>query len=251
MKNLIILTVFLHLCVIAQSNAHIEDLASHLVKKLENRGIEHVAIWKFDHLTETEHLIAEELTEEFSMAFLNASSTLKIYERESLDHVISELKLQNSGMVNEETSEKIGEFTGAEAIISGKFSLENQRIKLWIKVIESKSAYQIAGLSGEIPFKKRDYGKANLRKHTATGMLELKNRRNKSIEVTITQGDTEKIVVVGPKAEIEIYGLKTGVHTCKARYTNSTKTFEAFDALIKKNRKTKYKFRYIGLLYGI
>ena len=52
---------------------------------------------------------------------INKLGSFQLKERVSLDKVVTELKLTTTGLINEETAAKIGQFYGVKAIILGNF----------------------------------------------------------------------------------------------------------------------------------
>lgn len=75
----------------------------------------------------------------------------KIIERQLLENVISELHLETTGIVDAETTKKLGKVLGVEAIITGTFmDIEDNMIEVNARVIKTETAEVITTSSVEV-----------------------------------------------------------------------------------------------------
>lgn len=85
--------------------------------------------------------------------FLAQNKNITLIERSLLEKVFQEQKIQVSGAVGADTAKKIGELTGANAIVSGTLSeLANDEIELNARIIEVGTGKVIS--AGQAVFKK-------------------------------------------------------------------------------------------------
>lgn len=85
--------------------------------------------------------------------FLAQNKNITLIERSLLERVFQEQKIQVSGAVGPDTAKKIGELTGANAIVSGTLSeLSNDEVELNARIIEVGTGRVIS--AGQAVFKK-------------------------------------------------------------------------------------------------
>jgi len=226
----------------------LKKIAIDLAELIENRGFEKIAIWNFQAIQENEQHLSIPLTKDFSVFFTNATSTLKIYDRQHIKSLTHELKLQQSGLMDPKTAKDIGLFTGVEAIVTGNYAFHKNKVKLWIKVIETESAFQIAMKNALLPKQIKKYGKKeNLQKKKEispvkkkvlrNGRLKFFNRKTSHLRIVLTKDDFKKEVNVGSKSKIEVLNLPKGVYSCEI-YFRSGDLFQKFDIDVKKKMKS-------------
>lgn len=80
---------------------------------------------------------------------LVSGGRLKIVEREALDKVVSEQELNISGAVSQETAVKIGKLLAVGAMITGTVSRSNDRVEIFVRVIDTGTGQILASVSGE------------------------------------------------------------------------------------------------------
>lgn len=237
----------------------INDLATEVAELLENRGIQKVAVWNFVSMNADNDLISKYLSEDFSVHFTNATSTLQVFDRQYLDQILKELRLQQSGLMDPETTKEVGAFTGVEAIITGQYSILGKKIKIWIKALETESAFQIAAINGELELDKRIFPRTiskkraqikpdkSVKKQTSkkrkTGSLKLVNQKSVTVYVLVKKGDFEKIVLIGGDSSSEVLGLSPGIYDCEAGFENTRTPLETFQVKISPYRRSKKRFK--------
>jgi TolB-like protein len=67
-----------------------------------------------------------------------------IAERGQLDKVISELKLQSSGLVSDASAKQLGQLLGVDCVLVGSYFDQGKEVKLTSKVIATESGQVIA-----------------------------------------------------------------------------------------------------------
>lgn len=77
--------------------------------------------------------------------------TFKVIERQLLENVLQELHLEGTGVMDAETTKKLGKVLGVEAIITGTIlNLNNNRAEINARLIQTDTAEVIATASEEI-----------------------------------------------------------------------------------------------------
>lgn len=127
----------------------IDDMCDSLYTKIKDVSDVKLAITDFKSInqkTSDSKIVQERITTSFS----NREGIILI-ERELIDKVLSEMKLQQSGVVDEKDILKIGELTGANYILTGTINdLKNNRLEINSRIIDVKTGKIIAGAKSDI-----------------------------------------------------------------------------------------------------
>ncbi len=121
----------------------LESLSDSIVKKLEYHEIQTLAIMSYTDLNEKNSQMGSYISDEITLQ-LFLKEKYQIIEREQIDYVIGEQKLNASGLINETSAIEIGNILSADAIILGTISDVNNNIIINTKVVSS--------ITGEIIF---------------------------------------------------------------------------------------------------
>ena len=121
----------------------LESLSDSIVKKLESHEIQTLAIMSYTDLNEKNSQMGSYISDEITLQ-LFLKEKYQIIEREQIDYVIGEQKLNASGLINETSAIEIGNILSADAIILGTISDVNNNIIINTKVVSS--------ITGEIIF---------------------------------------------------------------------------------------------------
>jgi len=82
------------------------------------------------------------ISENITIALINESGqNIKVLERQRLNSVLEEQDRMTSGVLKQETSEKIGELLGADSIIIGKYYNIKKEIHLIAKLVSIETGY--------------------------------------------------------------------------------------------------------------
>lgn len=82
------------------------------------------------------------ISENITITLINESDqNIKVLERQRLNSVLEEQDRMTSGVLKQETSEKIGELLGADSIIIGKYYNIKKEIHLIAKLVSIETGY--------------------------------------------------------------------------------------------------------------
>jgi len=98
-----------------------------------------VAVLYFDNacITDRERLDAfQKGIADTLISDLGHLGRLQVVERERLDALLSELKLQQSGLVDPATAAKIGRILGAQALLMGSYTAIGETIRIDARIVE-------------------------------------------------------------------------------------------------------------------
>jgi len=85
------------------------------------------------------NLDAEYFTDYFNISLLR-NKTFLVVERKDMQKILDELQLQLSGLINDESAVKIGEFLGAQLLITGKIYKNKNNYEIFIKLLRVKTS---------------------------------------------------------------------------------------------------------------
>ena len=143
---------FLPLTATSQSfDKKLEKMAADLAEKLNEKEKTKVAIWSFLPDDKKGNPLRDLLTEDFSIHLANYANTFSVVDRSQLKTALKEHRLSGDGYIDEKTAKQLGKFSAADAIVTGTYSILRTEIKLRIKVLDTETALQVAGLSGSLP----------------------------------------------------------------------------------------------------
>lgn len=149
---LLLFLSFLSLTVTSQSfDRKLEKMASDLAEKLDEKEKNKVAVWSFLPDDGEENPLGTMLTEDFSIHLSNHANSFSVVDRSQLKMVLKEHRLSDDGYIDQKTAKQLGKFSAADAVVVGTYSILRTEIKLRIKVLDTETALQVAGLSGNLP----------------------------------------------------------------------------------------------------
>ena len=135
-------------------DAALTQLSDDISSKIRTTGKRKVAVWDF---TDTEGKITnlgKYLSEEVSVNLTNASYSLNVMDRNHLNTILREHKLNAEGVVDVNTAKQLGKINAVDAIITGTVTVFVDKIRLTIKVLDTETALIIAATKGDLPISK-------------------------------------------------------------------------------------------------
>lgn len=146
MKFLFFILSFINVSVSAQS---IDDMCSKLYSSLKEKKDVKLAILDFSPINskaDEAKIIRERITTSFAENF-----KVTVVERALLEKVLSEIKLQTTGIINEKEITRIGEMTGADYVITGSVNnIKNNRVEINSRIIEIKTGKIISAAKASV-----------------------------------------------------------------------------------------------------
>ncbi len=128
-----------------------KDIANKIRNKSENLK---VAVWDFTSTLKTkkeQDELGEFISQDFSIHFANINDKIQVLDRDHFKQIMNEHGLHSEGYIAPETAKKIGQFTQADAVITGTVDVGYNSLILRIKIIDIETASQLAGSKAYIP----------------------------------------------------------------------------------------------------
>jgi TolB-like protein len=131
--------------------AEVKALATKLVTSLEAANQTSAAVLDFEDLhgstTDLGHFLAQELTD----SLVSVSKTLSVVDRTNLQQLLRENKLSMEGLVNPETSKKLGKLIGIDTVIVGTVTTTPDKVRISVRAVDVETGRILATQSSTFP----------------------------------------------------------------------------------------------------
>ncbi len=133
-------------------DSKLEKLAQDTASKITENSKKKIAVWGFFEANGQQTALGNYITEDFSVYITNFGNNFEIIDRNHLDLLLKEHKLNAEGFIDTDTAKEIGKITAADAIITGTYSMVGpDKVKVRVKVLDTESALQFAASMGLLP----------------------------------------------------------------------------------------------------
>ena len=99
-----------------------------------------IAVMGFDKRGQSEIHDAGKTVADWITTSLNKTKVFEVYDRLSLDKLLSEYELGHSGLLDEKTIAKIGKIHGVQAVVTGSVIELNNAVSVTTKLIDTETA---------------------------------------------------------------------------------------------------------------
>jgi len=145
MKRALLFLAFLAFSnsVIAQDfDQGLEKLAEDIAKKVNTKGSKKIAVWGFTTENSEKTPVGNYITEDFSVYITNFGESFEVIDRNHLDVLLKEHKLNSDGYIDSETAKKLGKIIAVDVIITGTYTMIGSKIKVRAKALDTETALQ-------------------------------------------------------------------------------------------------------------
>jgi TolB-like protein len=118
----------------------IQSLTGDLAKKITNSKKKVIAVVDFTDLKGNITELGRFLAEELSISLAASDNGFEVVDRNHLKSLLQEYKLSMSGLIDLKTTQKIGQISGTDALVTGTVTLFESSIRLGVKVLDTKTA---------------------------------------------------------------------------------------------------------------
>lgn len=123
-------------------NTIVSELTSDLFMTIPGDEDYKIAVADFLNQNNQKTQLSNFISENITITLINESDqNIKVLERQRLNSVLEEQDRMVSGVLKQETSEKIGELLGADSIIIGKYYNIKKEIHLIAKLVSIETGY--------------------------------------------------------------------------------------------------------------
>lgn len=113
--------------------AEMRVIAGRLTSQLEKAGLKSGTVLDFTDLQGQGTELGRFLAQEFSDQLVASAKTLALVDRANLQHLLRENKLSMEGLVNPETTKKLGNLIGIDTVIFGTVTPIGETIRLSVR----------------------------------------------------------------------------------------------------------------------
>jgi len=128
----------------------LKALAQKLTMKLTKVNKTTLAVVDLVNLEGTTTLIGRFLAEELANDLDNPDKGFTIVDRTHVRSLVKEAKLSSNGLIDQLTSTKLGQMSGASAILTGSVTEFGDSLRITVKVLDTTSGKQVASESTEL-----------------------------------------------------------------------------------------------------
>jgi curli biogenesis system outer membrane secretion channel CsgG len=125
------------------------DLARDIVKQVAKERKSRIAVVPFRELGGQSTVLGTYLAEKLVTDLVN-SGNLDLVERSTLDKIMGELKLNESGAIDPATAKRVGKLVGAEAIVTGTITDFQTFIAVNCRLIDTETGHIFAAAEARI-----------------------------------------------------------------------------------------------------
>src|ERR1035441_8565230 len=129
----------------------LRGVASSLAADVAAAGKNTIAVVDFTDLKGNSSELGRFLAEEFSVALTRTHKGFEVVERNHLKAILTEHKLTATGLIDPATAKKLGQFTGADAIVTGSMTRFSEHVRVAVKVLSTDTARIIAADDIDLP----------------------------------------------------------------------------------------------------
>ncbi len=126
-------------------------LVDEITSKIAQKHLQNAALSFFIDDEGSHERLARYLDEEFSVHFINNSSRITVTDRFNTDRMLRTAKVMVEGTIDQRTVREFGRQSGVQAIVTGRFTVLEDTIRLRVKVIDTASGNQIAAAARHLP----------------------------------------------------------------------------------------------------
>lgn len=133
----------------AKNSGEYGPLVTSLLKAYHGEG-KTIAVAGFSYTDGRASSDGNIVSERFTTELINRR-TLRVVERDKIEKVLGELKLQNAGSIDPESAKRVGRMLGADLLVlGGMVELQGKVLELNIRLASVESGEAVAAVTGQV-----------------------------------------------------------------------------------------------------
>ena len=113
-----------------------DEIRNEIGRLLSVRDINTILIADYLNLDNRQDKFGRYLAEDFSALFTRGYNSFRVIERSRLNLLLEEQDLKEAGLLDQQKVSELGRIIGVQSVITGKYQIVGNYLKLWIKVID-------------------------------------------------------------------------------------------------------------------
>lgn len=155
MKNVLFLLSFLVSVATVSAQKSFDEalqaLADEVTSKISQKHIQNVAMTFFSEDEPLNDRLGKYIDEEFAVYFINNRSRITVTDRFNTDRMLRMSKVIVEGTIDQRTVREFGRVSGVQAVMTGRFTVLENSVRVRVKVIDTASGNQIAAAAASLP----------------------------------------------------------------------------------------------------
>lgn len=155
MKNMLfLLTLVMSITAVSAQKTFdeaLEALADEVTNKISQKHIQNVAMTFFSEDEGLNEQLGRYIDEEFAVYFINNRSRITVTDRFNTDRLLRMNKVIIEGTIDQRTVREFGRVSGVQAVMTGRFTVLENSVRVRVKVIDTASGNQIAASAASLP----------------------------------------------------------------------------------------------------
>ncbi len=154
---LILITFFTLAKSSAQTNntsnydSQMRQLALDVAKQVKIKKKLNIAVWYFKNSFRDSTALGDYMAQEFAVYFTNINDGFDVMDRDAIEQVLEEHRLNEQGFVDPRTAKELGMYIQADAVVTGTVDVANSHsLKVRIKLIDIQTGKTLAAIPRNI-----------------------------------------------------------------------------------------------------
>ena len=133
-------------------DSQMRQLALDVAKQVKDEKKLNIAVWYFKNSFRKKTALGDYIAQEFGVYFTNISDGFDVMDRDAIDQVLEEHRLNEQGFIDPRTAKELGMYIQADAVITGTVDVANSHsLKIRIKLIDVQTGKTLAAIPRNIP----------------------------------------------------------------------------------------------------
>ncbi|MEM9300013.1 MAG: FlgO family outer membrane protein [Bacteroidota bacterium] len=132
-------------------DAQLQSLATKIADGINNSEKKKVAVWGFVSESGENTSFGKYLTEDFSVYLTNQSLSFQVIDRNHIDVLLQEHKLNSEGYIDSQTAKELKKIIAADALVTGTYTVLSSKVRVRAKVLDTETALQFTAQIVDLP----------------------------------------------------------------------------------------------------
>ncbi len=136
---------------LTEYDKQMNQLASDVAAQAINKEKLNIAVWYFKDSFRKKTALGDYIAQEFAVYFTNISSGFEVMDRDAIDQILKEHRLNSEGFINPRTAKELGMYIQADAVVTGTVDVANSHsLKVRLKLIDIQTGKILAAIPRNI-----------------------------------------------------------------------------------------------------
>ncbi len=128
----------------------LEEIARSIDTVLNDSGKVRVAVVDFTDIHGNPEPLGSFLAEELSVSLVSSTAGFEVVDRIHLQTILDENQLSRAGVFGRDTTRKLRDLAGVEALVTGRLTPSSTRIRVTVKVLDTETASLLGAASANL-----------------------------------------------------------------------------------------------------